>query len=448
MDGKTREWVEKAKGVLEGNHTGGHTMPSASLYPHQWSWDSAFIAIGYSHYATDLAMAELDSLFSGQWRSGMVPQIVFDEAKLGAYFPEPDFWRTDLSPDAPDDTLTSGITMPPIHAYGALKIYKNAGEKDKEKVKAWLKGFYPKLVASHRYLYRERDPDGTGLVYIRHPWESGMDNSPMWDTVLRKIDLTEAKLPEYTRRDLASGVDPSTRPKGEEYDRFVWLVDLFRRLGYDETAIRAECPYLLYGPLFNSILCASNEALIEIASIIGEETGEAERWLDMTTTAIRERLWHGTHGTHDIFDFYDITTGALIDIDSAAGFMPLFGGAATGEQAKRVYRYLESASFCSMHEANCFSIPNFDTRKEGFDRANYWRGPVWINVNWMLMEGLKRYGFDKKAMSVGTDIVELVMRSGFYEYFDSVDGRGYGTDNFSWTAALFIDTAMGMAEEG
>jgi hypothetical protein len=35
--------------------------------------------------------------------------------------------------------------------------------------------------------------------------------------------------------------------------------------------------------------------------------------------------------------------------------------------------------------------------------------------------------------------LQLPIRFGFHEYFDSFDGTGYGTDNFSWTAALFID---------
>ena len=28
------------------NWDGSYTVPSRTLYPHQWSWDSAFVAIG------------------------------------------------------------------------------------------------------------------------------------------------------------------------------------------------------------------------------------------------------------------------------------------------------------------------------------------------------------------------------------------------------------------
>ncbi|MBE9503221.1 MAG: DUF547 domain-containing protein [Proteobacteria bacterium] len=431
-----KKYISKATSVLNANWTGAYTLPASGLYPHQWNWDSGFIAIGYAHINTQRAIKELTSLFNGQWKNGMVPQIVFNKDKLGNYFPEPDFWQTENSPNAPEGILTSGITMPPIHAVAALRISENA--RDNKDVKPFLKWIYPRLLSLHRYFYRERDPEGQGLVYIRHPWESGMDNSPMWDLVLKRLDMSSLKVPPYERKDLASGVRPEERPAREDYDRFVYLVDLFRRLKYDEELISKESPFLVYGPLFNAILSASNEALIRIGEILKERTDEAEEWEGLTKKAISEKLYQPEGG---IFNFYDIREKKLLDVDSAAGFMPLFGGAATKEQALKLYDYLNSQSFCALHQGNCFTVPNYDTRKEDYDRTNYWRGPVWININWMLMQGLRRYGFKQKADAIAKDILELPVRFGFREYFDSFDGRGYGAHNFSWSAALFIDTA-------
>jgi glycogen debranching enzyme len=95
-----------------------------------------------------------------------------------------------------------------------------------------------------------------------------------------------------------------------------------------------------------------------------------------------------------------------------------------------------------MHNRNCFSVPNFNVENAQFDRQKYWRGPVWININWLLMHGLRRYGFHEKAESVRQDIIELVRRFGFYEYFDPFEGTGYGSNSFSWTAALFLDCVL------
>jgi hypothetical protein len=67
------ELIESARKVLDGNWNGKFTLPSATLYPHQWSWDSCFIAIGNSYFNTDRAMKELEYLFDAQWKNGMIP---------------------------------------------------------------------------------------------------------------------------------------------------------------------------------------------------------------------------------------------------------------------------------------------------------------------------------------------------------------------------------------
>ncbi len=423
----------KAKKILDKNWNGKFTVPSIYLYPHQWNWDSAFIAIGYSRYDTDRAIQELKSLFDAQWKNGMLPHIVFDKNNLGKYFPEPDFWKTELSKNAPDNHLTSGITQPPIHAYAVLKIYENS--KDKKKVKEFLKWIYPKLVKLHRYLYLERNPDDNGLVYIIHPWESGMDNSPMWDPVLKRIDLSKVELPDFERKDNRI-VDPEQRPGDDDYKRYIYLVDIFRKNRYEDRKIFHECPFIVFDPLFNSVLAASNKALMKIADIIGENCRQAEEWYLTTSRSMRDLLYDNNRG---IFYAYDYIEKKQIKVETSAGFMPLFGGVASHSQALKLLEYMNSASFCQIHEDNCFAIPNYDKTKKDFSTKNYWRGPVWININWMLYQGLKRYRFKQKAEHLEKTILELPVRFGFYEYFDSRFGKGYGTKDFSWTAALFID---------
>ena len=66
-------YVEKAKRILDQNWMGASTKPAPALYPHQWNWDSGFIAIGRSHYDTARAMQEIETLFDAQWKNGMVP---------------------------------------------------------------------------------------------------------------------------------------------------------------------------------------------------------------------------------------------------------------------------------------------------------------------------------------------------------------------------------------
>ncbi|GAA3304582.1 hypothetical protein GCM10020295_56070 [Streptomyces cinereospinus] len=85
----------RAARVLAGNWTGTSTVPSRALYPHQWSWDSGFVAIGLRHLSPLRAQTELETLLAAQWGDGRIPHIVFNPSvPLDAYFPSPDFWRS------------------------------------------------------------------------------------------------------------------------------------------------------------------------------------------------------------------------------------------------------------------------------------------------------------------------------------------------------------------
>ena len=212
--------------ILDANWLGHATRASSRLYPHQWSWDAACIAIAYSHFDQARAETELRSLFEGQWRNGLLPHIRFTDG--ARYFPGPEFWQTELSPDAPAHPRTSGIVQPPVHATAVWQVYRNA--PDTERAEAFLRELMPRLVAWHDYLYRERTRDGEGLVEIWHPWESGIDNSPLWDEALARITPPPDEIPEYQRVD-TEVVDSSQRPTNAEYDRYAYLVKCYRERG-------------------------------------------------------------------------------------------------------------------------------------------------------------------------------------------------------------------------
>jgi glycogen debranching enzyme len=70
--------------------------------------------------------------------------------------------------------------------------------------------------------------------------------------------------------------------------------------------------------------------------------------------------------------------------------------------------------------------------------VRYWRGPVWVLVNWMVVDGLAHAGLDGLARRLREATLALVTREGFCEYFDPRDGTGIGGQGFSWTAALTL----------
>ena len=82
--------VRQARAVLDFNWTGEYTMPGPRLYPHQWSWDAAFIAIGYSSYDQERATRGLRHLFEAQWKNGLLPQLVFNPHFTNVTWAKPD----------------------------------------------------------------------------------------------------------------------------------------------------------------------------------------------------------------------------------------------------------------------------------------------------------------------------------------------------------------------
>ena len=287
MPQDTEALIRQAKLVLDFNWTGEYTKLGPLLYPHQRSWDSALIAIGSLHYDQDREVRELSHLLESQWRNGLLPQIVFNP-EFNRYFPGIDFWRANRCPHAPRDRRTSGVVQPPVHATAALRVYERAS--DVPEATAFLQWLLPRLSAWHDYLYRERDPEGEGLVYIRHPWESGMDNSPMWDQIMQRLQLRPEQIPSYQRAD-TQDVAAQDRPTSAAYDRFAYLVKLFAERDYDEKRIREDCPFLVQDVLFNALLCQAERDLAEIARVLGEDPAPHYKRARRTARAMNEKLW-------------------------------------------------------------------------------------------------------------------------------------------------------------
>src|ERR671920_984056 len=139
----------KAARVLRRNDLRSWTRPAPSLYPHQWSWDSAFIALGLAHLDNRRAAQELETLFASQWSTGKLPHVIFNpEAPPQSYFPDAERWGSAaLSSDAPSSPHTSGLCQPPVHAIAVSRIWETAHGKDESRVelaRAFLRDSYPR----------------------------------------------------------------------------------------------------------------------------------------------------------------------------------------------------------------------------------------------------------------------------------------------------------------
>jgi hypothetical protein len=247
------DFIKSAKKVLLDNKKKGYTLPTNNkLYPAQWNWDSGFIALGYSHFKFKYALDEIKTLIRGQWKDGMIPHILFHDLNTN-YYPNHSVWACG------NKIHSSGITQPPILAI-ILKLIldkKRINKKDKPEIKKIIKG----ILKYHKWFIKFRDPNNSGLVSILHPWESGYDNSPLWDDPMSKVKVP--KNLKYKRGD-NKVVNPEYRPLDIDYDRYVTIKNHLRKNNYNPKKLYKASLFNVVDVGFNSIFLRANKDLLKL----------------------------------------------------------------------------------------------------------------------------------------------------------------------------------------
>lgn len=422
--------------VLKTNDRGTHTVPSPGLYPHQWLWDSCFSAIGWAHIDPERAKQELLSLVHGQWHNGMIPHMVFSMDRK--YARDRNMWRSWVSSQSPNDVATSGITQPPLLAEATWRVGEALPKRQRD---TFYRKMLPVLIKYHTWLYDERDPHGEGLVLLIHPYETGLDNTPPWVAQLREhnrpawIALVENlrldKLINVARRDTRS-LPPEQRMHNIEA-LMVWDAILrLRRKHYDINKILHRSLFAINDVSFNSILVRNNQIILDIAKVLYRKVPkDLNQHMDTSKDAL-EQLWDNQFSMYFSRDF---ATNKLMTEPTIASLLPLYAGTINKERADKLVEVLMSTkSFWANHP-----VPSVPLNNKNFDNKRYWQGPTWVNTNWLIIDGLKRMGYEKEALSLTSHTLETVRDGGIWEYYNPKTGEGLGSSDFSWTAALTLD---------
>jgi len=452
--------VDAAARVLETNWTGRYTVPATGLYPHQWSWDSAFVAIGTRHRTPGRARAELVQLLDAQWPDGRVPQIVYDVGRDDDYAPGAEFWRSGPGVAGPAagparagptaGPATSGLVQPPVHAWAAWLVH--CADPAGSAREGFLARVYPRLARWHEYLHGPR-AGAVGLPVTKHPWETGTDNSPLWDAALERVP-PEAHT--AIRRPDLRHAGTGERPGSRDYRRYYRLAEAYRDAGCaDEVPIG----FAMVCPLFTSVQAVSELALARMARALpddagggapsdvegdgdggsggrsGAAAGAHETAAERVIAAMDVHLWDDDLG---LYVALDDTTGKRVRRATVNGLVPLLlaGSLATG-RSERLLATLTGPGFLGRGPY----LPSTSREDPAFDPALYWRGPAWFNMSWLLLRAVRALGRDDLAARLGEHFA-VAAPEGFPEYVDPDTGTGRGTRQFSWTAALTLDALL------
>lgn len=411
--------IDHAVEIIRKNDLGAYTVPTHGLYPFQWNWDSALTSLGIAFYDEERAWTEISTLLDHQWDDGMVPHIIFHKEDDG-YFPGPEIWQTGRP------VPSSGITQPPVVGFAVRRLFDRS--KDKEKIAEQVRRLLPKIDAWHRWFFEYRDPQKTGLVALIHPWEAGRDNSVDWDKAFERVPTDGVGT--FQRRDLQHA-DASHRPTQAQYERYIYLLQLFRGLDWDNSKLHDASPFQVVDPGFNGILIRSCADLADLAEMLGahEIASRNRTWVEKSLSAM-EGLWSPEFSQYLCFDR---KAGTIIQNPSVGGLIAAVAPIPLDRAEQIGARILE------LGETAKFLVPSQPVTSPEFDAKRYWRGPTWLIVNFLIADGLRQAGQLNVADRIVSDSLAMIEKNGFAEYYDPLTGEPCGGKLFTWTAAMVIE---------
>lgn len=374
----------RAREVLDGawDDARGYCYPNRDVYPHLWLWDSCFHAICWAALDDERAVTELEAVFAGQLPDGFVPHMRYAG-------PPP----TDLGPLSG----VSSITQPPVYAHAAKVLAEHGMAPGAPVVDG--------VAAGLGQLWRDRRI-GLDLLYLVHPWEGGNDHSPRWDDWVRP-GYGPADYHQRARSALNAG----------------WVASL----RYTPRGVANWSTSFVVAPAgFNAIAA---HAAAELADLTGDGVW-AERSAALAD-AMDHHLWDDHQGQW--VDLPLVGGGGSCRIPTADGLLGVLVTRDEGKARRALAQLADGERFAAP-----FGVRYIAADHPSYHPGQYWRGPAWPQLQYLLWVACRRWGADDLAREVARRGVSGAETSGWAEYWNPETGQGLGARPQTWAALAAV----------
>lgn len=339
--------------------------PVSRLWAATWGgcvlfdWDNYFASFMYSLYDKDLAYANAVEITKSITRAGFVPNF------HSAY-----------------GLASEDRSEPPVGSLIALEIYR------RHKDRWFLEEVYPELLSWNRWWAKARSSGGL-LSWGSDPVPQAFDGV---------VDNWQGALYE-------SGLDNSPMYDGVPFNKAT------HRLEMSDVGL-------------TSLYVADCGALAEIADALGR-TEEARELRDRgrESAAALGTLWDEKRG---IYLNRRTDTGEFSSTLSPTNFYPLIAGVPTRQQAERMVKehYFNPAEFHGE-----WVIPSISRDVAAFKDQEYWRGRIWGPMNFLVYLGFRKYDLTEARADLAGLSLRLFMKSwetegAIYENYNAITGNG------------------------
>jgi len=373
-----------------------YICPSPERYPHQFLWDSCFHSIVMRHFNITFAKQEIITLLSMVQSNGFLPHMTFWENPTildRLFYPSSRFSR---------------ITQPPVIPIAVEKVYEKFPDKK------FLLETLPPLKKYYSWLQNERDIDNDGMICSIHAWEC-VDGDPNFDNLYTSQKLTRIDVALFLLKTILN----------------------CKKLKFNARLIYTHDHFMIKSVLVNSIYIQGLRSLARLFKIVEDKKDSIrfERRANKVEKTLLSKCYDKKNKA-----FYDVYSkkDKKLNVLTISSLTPII----LDNIPKRMLNSLIEKHLLNPEEFWLhYPIPSVAKNEHYFDVRNtwpLWRGPTWINTNWLIVKGLQKHGYHEIASEIIQKTKEMILKSGFWEFYNPFTGKGMRTKNYGWST-LVVD---------